>query len=126
MSLLRRPWTEDDTRRHMELRRIFGMERHGSVEGVEFDLRHPLIDPKEWVTYVIGAVGATTFRNDREPFLWFPWMGNFDAEALRSELLVDEQKFEGTHNERRFNAMVRSCTPEHFVYAGDKVVVVRV
>ena len=30
------------------LEKVFDQDRHGVVDGVEFDLRHPLLDPEEW------------------------------------------------------------------------------
>jgi hypothetical protein len=125
MSWRNHPWTEDDTRRYMELRRIFGPDRHGSVDGVEFDLRHPSIDPKEWFTNIIGCKTAS-YGMGLAPFLWFPWMGTFDAEALRVEHLADEKRFGRAHDKKRFKALVRQFTPEHFVDIGDKLFVDRV
>jgi hypothetical protein len=56
--------------------RIFRQDRHGIVEGVEFDLRHNMLDPSEWETNVLGLDPGMYQPGD--PFLWFHWFGQFE------------------------------------------------
>jgi hypothetical protein len=125
MSFRDHPWTDEDMKRYMALRRIFGWERHGVVDGVEFDLRHELIDPKDWHTWVLG-IDASVLRSSHEPFIWFPWSGVFDREQLRAELVADSEKRSEPRDEKSIEVWLRRQTPQHFVNAGDKLVVTRV
>lgn len=61
---------EAHMRRWMLLRQISFETRHGIVDGVEIDLRHPLLPLGEWdlVWYFGGMAGA-----DEGPALVFPW-----------------------------------------------------
>lgn len=117
--------SDEDVRRYMALRQIFGPDRVGSVDGVEFDLRHPSLNPGEWFTSILG-IDNLSYRSRYQPFIWFPWMGEFDAEALRAEIVADDARVGSPPNEKRLNARIRSSTPEIFAYAGDKLSIAHV
>jgi hypothetical protein len=65
---------EADLARYRALSRITHIDRHGTVDGVEIDLRHELLDPREWETCLIGDI-LSKHRRREEPFIWFPWFG---------------------------------------------------
>jgi hypothetical protein len=118
-----RAMDDADLVRHMELRRIFHIDRHGTVDGVEIDLRHELLDPREWGTSLIGD-SFSKRRSPREPFVWFPWFGKFDKELIRKEIIEDEIKHGREQPSEEFlDSWVRDHTPECFVYRGDKIVI---
>ena len=65
--------------------------RLGTVEGVEFDFRHELLDASEWKMFDAVGVSGGYFSLGRQrglPCIWFPWYGEFDRNALDKE--VDE------------------------------------
>jgi hypothetical protein len=75
--------------------RIFRQDRHGIVEGVEFDLRHNMLDPSEWETNVLGLDPGMYQPGD--PLLWFPWFGAFESSDSRK--------------------------PDAFIHQGDKIII---
>jgi hypothetical protein len=65
------------------LEKITQVDRRGTVDGVIFDLRHDLLDPKEWGTQTIGLdEDWSKVRTYGRPFIWFPWYGEFNAAAV--------------------------------------------
>src|SRR5580693_8618915 len=63
---------------------IFNLTRHGTVEGIVFDLRHEKLEPKEWLMQPIGTIPLSRpFRLKGQPFLWFPWYGPFSDEDVK-------------------------------------------
>lgn len=122
MSLLLRKQSDEDLRRSMQLRRIFGPDRQGVVEGVEFDLRHPMIDPDEWYTYFLGDK-AYQSQSPLGPLLWFPWMGAFDEIAFRKQFFPDDDITLPAEESEWIEEQIRAHTPEQFVHVGDKLVI---
>jgi hypothetical protein len=80
-----RAMAEEETNRDAALQQICHLTRYGIVEGVVFDLKHDLLNPKEWLMEPIGIVPRPRpFRFEGQPFLWFPWYGAFrDTEVER-------------------------------------------
>jgi len=115
-------WTDENLRRHMELRKVFGPARHGVVDGVEFDLRHPLLDPEEWYTFIIGGTPYES-HSPLGPLLWFPWMGAFDEAAFRKEFFPDDDVAISAEEAAEIEPIIEQYLPEQFVYAGDKLVI---
>jgi hypothetical protein len=108
---------DPDAKRFAALREISHFTRHGVVEGVEFDLRHSELDPRHWGMFLIGD---KDLRSDRQPFIWFPWDGIFDREAIRRSITKGPPKETCAAAVRR---MLEYLTPEAFAYAGDKLCV---
>jgi hypothetical protein len=77
--------------RNLALSEISFETRWGEVEGVRFDLRHPQIDPSEWVMDHIGGCHCLDAprRTETLPFLWFPWYGKFDLAKTKAEVLEE-------------------------------------
>jgi hypothetical protein len=133
MTSLQQSGSEEHIQRYVALEKVFDQDRHGVVDGVEFDLRHPLLDPEEWGAYTLQfRLKLPLLRRMRgQPFLWFPWFGNFDKESVRAELesvrakLLTDKK--GKFSQRKVSAsLLREYTPEYFLNAGDKLIVERV
>ena len=82
------------------------IRKNGRAYTLEFRLKLPLLR-----------------RRRDTPFLWFPWFGNFDKESVRAELLTDK-KVEFRQGKVP-ESLLREYTPEHFVNAGDKLIVER-
>lgn len=57
--------------------RIFQQDRHGIVEGVEFDLRHDMLNPSEWRPDNVLGLDPGMYQSS-DPFLWFHWFGQFE------------------------------------------------
>jgi hypothetical protein len=116
---------------------------HGCVDQIEIDLRHEKLNPAEWRCDPFGMPpGAMEVlfsmsspermeRDPKEPFIWFPWFGDFDMSALKGK---EKKKFAlKTKNPRppggnpirinnpEFDEYVRINTPEYFAAAGDKI-----
>jgi hypothetical protein len=116
-----RAMDEADLARYRVLSRITHIDRHGTVDGVEIDLRHELLDPREWETCLIGDI-LSKHRRRGEPFIWFPWFGTFDKESIRAEIVADEIKCGREKSSKTsVDASIRDLTPECFVYAGDRI-----
>ena len=77
--------------RNRALGKIAFETRLGEVEGISFDLRHPEINPEEWVMDHLGGYGAldSLRRTETLPFLWFPWYGEFDLSKVKAEILEE-------------------------------------
>jgi hypothetical protein len=120
--------------RYLELSKICQVTRHGVVEGVEFDLRHELLDPSKWVMGTIGT-HLDHHKIPNDPFLWYPWYGTFDGKALyraaaeeaariariakmRHKPVVDENA-----KTAFVNSYVKKRTPEHLLNVGDKLII---
>jgi hypothetical protein len=52
----------DETERRQALIEIFYRTRLGTVEGIEFDLRHNLLDPAEWQVW--DVFGTESFGGE--------------------------------------------------------------
>jgi hypothetical protein len=140
---------EDDEnfkKREQALSDICQTTRHGIVDGVEFDFRHELLDPREWQMETIGIETPPYFIRRFDPLIWFPWYGEFDKAKLRREAkLWYESEEKWRRNEIDYDQLpkhrlfvrrdllsipvddyIRNGTPECTIYAGDKVIVKRV
>src|ERR1700722_14904152 len=103
--------------RHLEL--ICRAERVGTVEGVGFDLRHPKLDPVDWVAESLGRGERDRRRYPGRPFLWFPWYGPYSGE-------IQKREASGSSGWDRFSkakkrAIELEFAPEKEVRAGDIV-----
>lgn len=112
-----------DHKRFAVLYRICHVDRHGAVEGVEFDFRHEDLDPEQWGMPTIGSALSYAYRLD-QPYIWFPWYGKFDAQAVRRDIKADVAKF-GT-SKRPIKKLLLDLTPDATVGAGDKIIIDRV
>jgi hypothetical protein len=118
----------------LELSEICQSTRRGTVEGVEFDLRHALLDPTKWVMGTIG-IHLDHYKIPNAPFCWYPWYGNFDGKALQREAtkeaarIVRIAKMRGkpiadAKAKKAFvDSYVKKRSPEHFLNAGDKLII---
>jgi hypothetical protein len=92
---------------------------HGIVRGVEIDLRHETIAPGEWRAIDFGESPEPVLG---APYLWFPWFGVFDAEALQKEAANASAEQSETMERAVFvDQYVRTHTPECTVNKGDKI-----
>jgi hypothetical protein len=75
---------DEDLKRQQAISDICGITRHGVVDGVEFDLRHELLDPLEW--QMDPMIDQPPYlKKESLPFIWFPWYGEFSKDRLRQE-----------------------------------------
>jgi hypothetical protein len=114
-----------DVERHLALTQLCQVDRHGTVEGVEIDLRHELLAPQEWWAWPLGDIHSK-YRSRYAPFIWFPWFGKFDADSIRENLKAALQDGDERPTKKKVDDLVRYETPECFVNAGDKIVIDRV
>lgn len=114
---------EIEFQRYLTLRRISHIARYGTVDGVEFDLRHDALDPRQWGMWIIANEGKFRERCDGQPFVWFPWYGVFDKDALTKKLA---ESVPPPSNKRQLERELKENTPEITVVAGDKIVIDRV
>jgi hypothetical protein len=85
---------------NLALGKIMHETRFGEVEGISFDLRHPKINPDEWIMdYLGGDEGRPPNRIDTLPFIWFPWHGKFDPAQLEADVIKEWEE----ENEYRKN-----------------------
>ena len=103
--------------RHLEL--ICRVERVGVVEGVGFDLRHPKLDPVDWVAESLGRAERDRRRYPGRPFLWFPWYGPYSAEIQKRE--AGRSPGWRRFSEAKKRAIELEFTPEKEVRAGEIV-----
>ena len=120
--------------RCLELSKICQVTRHGVVEGVEFDLRHELLDRTKWVMGTIG-IHLDHCKIPHEPFCWYPWYGSFDGKALRRAAIkeaariarIAQMRHKPVVNENAktafVNSYVKKRTPEHLLNVGDKLII---
>jgi hypothetical protein len=70
----------DEARRASAMLRICRYDRHGEVDGVRFDFRHPELPISEWLMPIINvrqrSEGAAFDK--KVPYFWFPWYGKFE------------------------------------------------
>jgi len=132
---------DEDSKRRQALSEIWGTTRHGIVDGVEFDLRHELLEPSEWQTATIGIESPPYFIRYSDPLIWFPWYGEFSEATLRREaelyyeserdrrLGKTDHKLRGHDHMRRASRLqsveeyVTNGTPECAVCTGDKIII---
>jgi hypothetical protein len=118
---------DEENARMQALWRISHFERHGVVDGVEIDLRHELLDPKEWGTTTIGN-SYLSFRETIGLLIWFPWFGSYDEESIVTMLFgsekADEIKMQSRLEYARF--LLSRRKPDCFVESGDKIYIYRV
>lgn len=114
---------EVELQRYLALRRISHITRYGTIDGVTFDLRHDELDPSQWGMSIIASEGKYREKWDGQPFIWFPWYGVFDKDALKKELL---ESVPPPKNQRQLERKIKEYTPEIFVFAGDKIAIDRV
>jgi hypothetical protein len=71
----------NEARRTAEMFRICRYDRHGEIDGIKFDFRHPEIPVSKWlmptITTRLGTLGTAIGKN--KPYFWFPWYGNFES-----------------------------------------------
>lgn len=131
--------------RNQALARITQITRHGTVDGVHFDLCRDELSPDEWVMEPLGAsVGERPRRPLRLPFIWFPWFGIFDPAVLENEVKHEfdarnkdtavwlaEQKLKGEIEEYDkpkklpkawIKSEIKTRTPDAIVLPGDTIV----
>jgi hypothetical protein len=125
-----RPMAEDETNLDAALLKICKLTRHGTVEGVVFDLRHERLDPKEWLMEPIGIAGfSRPFRCEGQPFLWFPWYGPFgdtDVErTIEGEIEFLKEK-DANYPVPSVDSLRHTYTPDAIIEAGDKIEIDRV
>jgi hypothetical protein len=122
--------------------------RFGIIDGVEIDLRHPDLESSTWFPPVFDNVPV---RPADAPFIWFPWFGKFDPDALEEEarsvvMRGPKRSLAQSHSrnqkggsrnepksiqplptiEERIKAFIEDRTPECTVLEGDKITVARV
>jgi len=60
--------------------RICRYDRHGEVDGVRFDFRHPELPISKWLMPIINvrqSSGGAVYGK-KVPYFWFPWYGKFE------------------------------------------------
>ena len=108
-------------------------KQHGTIDGIEINMQHPLLNPTEWQPELFPAPaspGQSIGRTEAGPFIWFPWFGRFSASGLER---TAKKMFSIKSNIRRsrernasivdpkFDEYVRFNTPECIVCVGDKI-----
>jgi len=130
-------WTEKQRLHFAELNRIFTRDQCGTVDGVEFDVRHELLDPAEWQAAVVGMSRGYRSEDSDGPFIWFPWFGEFDKEKVRQGGLawvaktVEMSDSSDTlltlpERSRLLAQYITAHTPDCIIHAGDKIVIRKV
>src|SRR5271166_547989 len=120
---------EEKYNRRMALEQICAVDQYGVLEGVEFDLRHELLDPSEWRTEARFGREWAEYRVRRSPdlpFIWFPWYGKFNQDELLQEAEKSFPQFHGLSKAeiaKYKTRFLRDFTPECLVNLGDKIVV---
>jgi hypothetical protein len=138
---------DEESKRQQALSEICQISRHGIVDGVEFDFRHELLDPREWQMDTIGIDPPPHLKRESHPLIWFPWYGEFSEDSLRHEanLNYDSEKNDIAYMielskeympEKPFSEIdftikpveeyIRQRTPECIIRVGDRVIIVRV
>jgi hypothetical protein len=120
--------TDEERNIKVALHKICEVDRYGAFEGVEFDLRHELLDPAEWHTWAdIGSTwGELPYgRTVGIPYLWFPWYGKFDKLKVSQDI---NEEIEGYIKEngilsKKYITTLRTkkhneATPRHFINPG--------
>jgi hypothetical protein len=98
--------------------------RYGNIDGVEIDLRHDKLKSGEWHAAVFGMPPNLKERDPDEPFLWFPWFGNFDLVKLQrkaTRLFSARTQSDTNLGANDLGDYVKMNTPECFVSPGDKL-----
>jgi hypothetical protein len=129
----------DETERREALVEIFYRTRLGTVEGIEFDLRHNLLDPAEWQVWDVigtesfGGEGSYAYgRRSGLPFIWFPWYGNFSNDGLSKEVdtcIKESNEYRKTVKDKNQPKVksrsdyLKEFTPDAIVQTGDKIVI---
>lgn len=117
------PDSSDDEairRRIAALQDISYYSRVGVVEGVDIDLRHPLIDPEQWTPR------HTLWLLDSYPGsdLVFPWMGHSSLAVRLSEARADFKKYRKYYTETLRERLAREAAAFHseiVLERGDKI-----
>jgi hypothetical protein len=106
--------TEDDVfKRRQALSEICGITRQGIVGGVEFDFRHELLEPPEWQMETIGTDSPPYWESTFDPFIWFPWYGEFSKAQLQHKANLEDDESEK-------NMLL---DPDCIVNVGDKITI---
>jgi hypothetical protein len=124
--------------------KVFKVDRFGTIDGVDIDLLHKLLDPREWdpPLWLDSAYPPLD-----HPYIWFPWFGHFNPEALRrralqratNEYKIVPEKTRTSYEEidaarldtqkridENAEKYIQANTPECVVRDGDKIRVDRV
>lgn len=109
-----------EAERYWLLQRIAHVDRHGTLDGVEIDLRHPDLDPNEWEMLPLGLEDR---RNSRTPFIWFPGLGEWTA---GSELEAECATMSPKEAARLRRLYKEDVTPDATVFAGDRIIISKV
>jgi hypothetical protein len=124
--------------------------RREIVDGVEIDLRHELVPPRDWRPKLSLTFGATPEPPWRAPFIWFPWFGPYDENAVTRQAqaamaaqprTLTSERAEGQErgdqnirapretsqtSEASIESYFQAHTPECVVQKGDKISIDRV
>lgn len=72
--------SRNEARRTSAMFRICRYERHGEVDGVRFDFRHPELPISKWLMPIINVRQSSgeAASGKKGPYFWFPWYGKFE------------------------------------------------
>ena len=117
----------------------------GSIDGVEFDLRHEKLDYDQWS--IINILNCCLYLPSEyddgviynRQALWFPWFGTFSADTLRSrllklkgkrlnEILKGIEEHQGTQSTglSPMERLIVSSTPKYILESGDKITISKI
>src|ERR1700677_3381853 len=130
-------WADTQREIFAKLNRIFGDDRQGTIDGVEFDLTNESLDPAEWQPPVVGMPPEVRSESSEEPFFWYHWFGVFDRKEVRRRALDHVERIVAfsmawggavTPEERRqyLTQTIELATPKCVIKAGDKLVIYKV
>jgi hypothetical protein len=123
-------------------------DRHGTIDGVEIDFRHKELGISAWFP---PPFNNRPVRPPSAPFIWFPWFGDYDKDAVREEVQraatrgpkrtppsarsKNQKSVPGGGSksvqptqlvEEEIARLMAERKPDCFVYPGDRVCVARV
>ena len=117
-------WTLDELAPRGDIAYICAKSRYGTVEGVEIDLRHPLLDPQEWLMPLMGTDLPPYTRWVDRLFLWFPWFGEFDKSKIKQcakEARDEDVASAITSKPRALRDYIKERTSDHVLKGGDRI-----
>jgi hypothetical protein len=101
---------------HLEL--VCSTERTGVIGDVIFDLRHPKLDPMDWIAESLLRIEEDRWRCPGRPFLWFPWYGKYSLELPNSGV---HPPAKGQLSKAQKIAVEKDYSPEQNVCRGDTI-----